>query len=272
MDWLFGDCASRKSILAAMRSFASDNLACGPFSKATRHDDSPKSLYDHANRYFLSFIGFAVDRDLLPSKKAESQRDRQVLAQLIEIIEPDQAGRLSHELLEEFGSIGRMLGESEAALHRILGSNKAVVKLLKATEKIIHAKLRNELPRKLISATDQRLVEYLRSRIGSRTTETMRILFLDGSHHLLAEQEFGEGSPKRIYIQPRNILKRALELDASGIILAHNHPGGNLTPSNSDIEFTRSIKMLCMELGICLHDHIIITSDHWTSFRKLKIL
>jgi len=165
-----------------------------------------------------------------------------------------------------------MLGESEAALYRVLGGDKAVVKLLQATEKFMIAKLRNELPRKLVSATDQRLVQYLQARMGSRTTEIMRILFLDSSHHLLSDQEFGEGSPQRMYVQPRNILKRALELDASGIILAHNHPGGSVTPSNSDIEFTRSIKALCSELDICLHDHIIITSDRWTSFRKLKLI
>ena len=132
-----------------MRSFTSDNLARRPLSKATRHDGSPKSLYDHANRYFISFVGFAVDRDLLPSGKTENQGDRQVLAQLIEIIEPDQAGRLSRELLEEFGSIGRMLGESEAALYRILGSKTAVIKLLKATEKIVQEldhRFLNELP------------------------------------------------------------------------------------------------------------------------------
>tara|TARA_R110001606_G_scaffold86103_2_gene194898 strand:+ start:39735 stop:40232 length:498 start_codon:yes stop_codon:yes gene_type:complete len=165
-----------------------------------------------------------------------------------------------------------MLGESDAALHRVLDSNKAVVKLLKATEEFMLAKLRNELPRRLISATDQRLVKYLQARMGSRTTELMRILFLDSSHHLLKDQEFGEGSPQRIYIQPRTILKRALELDASGIILAHNHPGGSVTPSKSDIEFTTSIKALCLELDICLLDHIIITSDRWASFRKLKII
>lgn len=108
--------------------------------------------------------------------------------------------------------------------------------------------------------------------MGSRTTEIMRVMFLDSSNRLLSEQEFGAGSPQRIFVQPRSILKRALELDASGIILAHNHPGGNVTPSKSDIDFTRSIKTLCLELEIRLHDHLIITNDRWTSFRKLKII
>lgn len=255
-----------------MRSFASNNSAGGSYRKAARRDDTSKSLYDHANSFFLSVAGRADGRHILPPEKTENHRDRHILAQLLEIVAPKEAGRLSGELLDEFGSIGRMMGESEAALHRVLGTNQAIIKLLKATEKIMLANLQNELPRKLISATDQRLVNYLQARMGSRTTEIMRVMFLDSSNHLLRDQEFGAGSPQRMFVQPRCILKRALELDASGIILAHNHPGGNVTPSKSDIEFTRSIKALCLELEIRLLDHIIITSDQWTSFRKLKII
>ncbi len=255
-----------------MRSIASNNSASGSYRKAARRDDTPKSLYDHANSFFLSVAGRADDRHILSPEKTESHRDRHVLAQFIEIVAPSEASRLSSELLDEFGSIGRILGQSESALHRVLGINGSVVKLLKATEQVMIANLHGELPRKLISATDQRLVKYLQARMGSRATEIMRVMFLDSSNHLLRDQEFGAGSPRRMFVQPRCILKRALELDASGIILAHNHPGGNVTPSNSDIEFTMSIKALCLELEIRLHDHIIITSDRWTSFRKLKII
>tara|TARA_R110000824_G_scaffold161984_1_gene337513 strand:- start:151 stop:918 length:768 start_codon:yes stop_codon:yes gene_type:complete len=255
-----------------MRSFASNNSASGSYRKATRRDDTPKSLYDYANSFFLSVARRADDRHVLPPEEIESHRDRHVLAELLETVALNEASRFSCELLDEFGSIGRVLGASEDALHRVLGTNKVIITLLKATEKIMIANLQNELPRRLVSATDQRLVRYLRVRMGSRTTETMRVLFLDSSNHLLRDQEFGAGSPRRMFVQPRCILKRALELDASGIILAHNHPGGNVTPSQSDIEFTRSINALCLELEIRLHDHIIITSDQWASFRKLKII
>lgn len=255
-----------------MGSLSPDDRAGGPRREDAGCNDSSKSLYDHANSVFLSLAGSAAARHNLSPKEAAGHRDRQVLAQLIGIIEPDDALRLSGELLEEFGSIGRLLDESEAALHRVLNSNRDVVRLLKASEELMLAKLRGELPRKLISATDERLIKYLQARMGSRTTEMMRVLFLDSTHHMLSDQEFGEGSPHRIYIQPRTILKRALELEASGLILVHNHPGGSLTPSSSDIEFTNSIKSLCLELDIFLHDHIIITSNRWTSFRKLKLI
>mgnify|MGYP003677847040 FL=1 len=255
-----------------MRSFAPNDSAGGSYRKAARRNDPSKSLYDHANRFFLSVVDRASGRHILPPEKAEEHRDGYVLAQLIAVVAPDEALRLSNELLDEFGSIGRMLGESEAALLRVLGTHGAVACLLKATGKFMLANLHDQLPRKLISATDRGLIEYLQARMGSRTTEIMRVMFLDSSNRLLSEQEFGAGSPQRIFVQPRSILKRALELDASGIILAHNHPGGNVTPSKSDIDFTRSIKTLCLELEIRLHDHIIITNDRWTSFRKLKII
>ena len=266
------DCASCKPVLAVMRSVASDNRLGGARYQNAGCDDSSKSLYDHASSFFLPVTGSADDRNDVSPEAAESLRNRQVLAKLIGIVEPDQAVTLSGALLEEFGSIGRLLGESEAALSRVLDSNKHVIRLLKASEDLMIATLRNALPRKLVAATDQRLVTYLQARMGSRSTELMRILFLDSSHHLLGDQEFGEGSPRRIYVQPRTILKRALELDASGLILAHNHPGGNVSPSSSDIEFTMSIRSLCLELDICLLDHIIITSNGWSSFRKLKII
>ncbi len=191
---------------------------------------------------------------------------------MIAVVAPEDAVRLSRDLLDEFGSIGRMLGQSDAALQRILGANTAVANLLKATEQFMLVKLNNELPRKLISATDQRLVTYLQARMGSHSIEAMHVIFLDSTNHLLGDQAFGDGSPQRMFVQPRNIVKRALEHDASGIILAHNHPGGDAMPSQKDIDFTISLKALCRELDICLHDHIIIAGNGWTSLRKLKLL
>jgi len=264
--------ASGKQVLAFMHSVASNDLDSGPQRKASGRDHPPKSLYDHANRFFLSLASRADGRDVLPPEETEEHRDRQVLAQLIELISPREAHRLSRDLLAEFGTIGRILGESEASLSRILVGENNVIRLLHATERLMLASLQKDLPRKLISGTDQRLVQYLRARMGSRTTEIMRALFLDSANRLIGEEEFGTGSPQRILIQPRSILKRALELDASGIILAHNHPGGNALPSSKDVKFTQCMKLLCLELEIRLQDHIIISGHKWTSFRKLRLL
>ncbi|QTD55423.1 JAB domain-containing protein [Parasphingorhabdus cellanae] len=208
----------------------------------------------------------------MSSAQAENQRDGSVLAQLIASVAPDQATTLSEALLKEFGSIGRILSESEEALRRVLGSQDAVINLLMATEKLFMAQLQNELPKKLISATDEKLIRYLQASMGSLATETMRVLFLDNVNHLISDQIFGNGSPSKVLVQPRSILKRALELNASAIILVHNHPGGNVQPSQSDVKFTMLIKTLCRELEIKLHDHIVIGGSKWSSFRKMKLL
>lgn len=255
-----------------MGSIPPDDSDGVPCDEAARHDDPPKSLYDHANSFFLSLVDRFDDGRISPPEKNADHRDRQALAQLIAVVAPEDANKLSQDLLKEFGSIGRMLGQSDAALQRILGPNSAVVNLLKATEKFMLVKLNNELPRTLISSTDQRLVTYLQARMGARPVESMHVIFLDNTNHLLGDQAFGDGSPQRMFVQPRNIVKRALEHDASGIILAHNHPGGDKMPSQKDIDFTSSLKALCLELDIRLHDHIIIAGNGWTSLRKLKLL
>lgn len=256
-----------------MRNFLTNHSAGGSYGEAIGCIDTPVSLFDYASRFFLSLADNTGDRHILSSAQVENQRDRSVLAQLIaSVVAPEKATALSEALLEEFGSIGRILSESEEALRRVLGSQDAVITLLMATEKLFMAQLQNELPKKLISATDEKLIRYLQVSMGSLATETMRVLFLDNANHLINDQVFGQGSPSKVIVQPRSILKRALELNASAIILVHNHPGGDVQPSQSDVKFTMLIKILCRELEIKLHDHIVIAGNKWSSFRKMKLL
>lgn len=255
-----------------MRSVAANNSLGKAFGKASGRVDTPAGIFRHASRFFLPLAHSSSDRHISPSTETENQGDRSALAQLIASVAPDDAVALSEALLEEFGSIGRILSESEDALRRILGSQNAVINLLMATEQLLLAQLQNELPKKLISATDEKLIRYLQASMGSLATETMRVLFLDNVNHLLNDQVFGHGSPSRVIVQPRSILKRALELNASAIILIHNHPGGDVHPSKSDVKFTMLIRTLCRELEIKLHDHIIIAGNSWSSFRKMKLL
>ena len=255
-----------------MRSLAANHSAGSAFDKADGRVDTPTGLFGYAGRFFLSFANNTGDRNLLSSAQIERERHRSVLAQLIASVAPEKAITLSDALLKEFGSIGRILSESEEALRRILGAHDAVINLLMAAGRLLMAQLQNDLPKKLISATDAKLIRYLQGSMGPLATETMRVLFLDNANHLLNDQQFGSGSPRKIVVQPRCILKRALELNASAMILVHNHPAGDIQPSQSDIKFTMLIKTLCYELEIKLHDHIIIGGNKWSSFRKMKLL
>lgn len=255
-----------------MPSLTANNRASSAFSETDGCVDTPAGIFHNASRFFLSVADNAGDRNLLPSAQIENQRSRSVLAQLIASVAPERATTLSEALLMEFGSIGRILSESEEALRRILGAQDAVINLLMATEKLFSEQLQNDLPKKLISATDEKLIRYLQGSMGWLANETMRVLFLDNANHLLNDQQFGSGSPRKITVQPRCILKRALELNASAMILVHNHPAGDIRPSQSDIKFTMRIKVLCSELEIKLHDHVIIAGNKWSSFRKMKLL
>ncbi len=254
-----------------MHSFSANNSAGGTYSETDGCVDTPAGILHHASRFFLPFANHTSDRNLLPPAPIEGARDRSVLAQLIAPVEPENSTKLAEALLDEFGSIGRILSESSEALQRVVGE-QAVVQLLVAAKKLLMAELENDLPKQLISATDQRLIRYLQAGMGSLAVETLRVLFLDNANYLIGDQEFGTASPRKILIQPRSILKRALELNASAIILVHNHPSGEIRPSKSDIKFTLSIKVLCRELEIALHDHIIIVGNNWSSFQKMKIL
>lgn len=255
-----------------MRSLVANNSSGGTYSEVHGRSDRSESLLRNAVRHFLSLANDNSDRHLLPPAPIESQRDQSVLAQLIASVAPHQASSLSEALLIEFGSIGRIFSESEEALRRILGSHDAVIDLLIATKNLFMVQLQNDLPKRLVSATDAKLIRYLQGSMGSLATETMRVLFLDNANHLLCDQAFGSGSPRKLTVPPRCILKRALELNASAIILVHNHPAGDVRPSQSDVKFTLRIMTLCRELEIKLHDHIVIAGNKWSSFRKMKLL
>ncbi len=255
-----------------MRDLVANNRAGGAYGEADGRIDTSAGISHYASRFFLSLADNAGDRNLLSSAQIENLQDRSVLAQLIESVAPENAATLSNALLIEFGSIGRILSESEEALRRVIGSHDAVINLLMAAEKLFTAQLQNDLPKRLVSATDSKLINYLQGSMGSLANETMRVLFLDNANHLLKDEELGTGSPNKIIVPPRSILKRALELNASAIILVHNHPAGDLKPSQSDIKFTMLIKTICRELEIKLHDHIIIAGNQWSSFRKMRLL
>jgi DNA repair protein RadC len=103
-------------------------------------------------------------------------------------------------------------------------------------------------------------------------TEQFRVLFLDNRNRLLADEVLGQGTVNHTPVYPREVVKRALELHATAIILVHNHPSGDPSPSREDIEMTREIKQAAATLSILLHDHIIVGNGQWLSFRKAELL
>jgi DNA repair protein RadC len=117
-----------------------------------------------------------------------------------------------------------------------------------------------------------KLLVYLRATMAHKTVEQFRCLFLDRSNVLLADEMQNEGSIDHTPVYPREVVKRALILDASAVIMVHNHPSNHSNPSKSDIEMTKRIKNALEGIGVVLHDHVIVTKKGHTSFRILGLL
>jgi len=123
-----------------------------------------------------------------------------------------------------------------------------------------------------IISTSQQLLDYLQADMANLITERFRVLFLTSQNELMADDLLWEGTVGEAPAYPREIVKRALETGATGIILIHNHPSGDHQPSRGDIDATRRIAQAALIMGICLHDHIVISRSGWSSFRKLGLL
>ena len=175
---------------------------------------------------------------------------------------------LARLLLDTFGDFNRVVSAAPARLSMIKGVGDAVVQELKiveaAAQRLMRARVINQ---PLLSSWDA-LVDYCHTTMAHRETEQFRILFLDRKNVLVADEEQAKGTVDHVPVYPREVVKRALELNASAIILVHNHPSGDPTPSEADISMTAQVQDACRALGITLHDHLIIGKSRELSFRS----
>jgi DNA repair protein RadC len=116
------------------------------------------------------------------------------------------------------------------------------------------------------------VLDYCRTAMAFESKEHFRILFLDKGNHLIADEQQQTGTVDHTPVYPREVVKRALELSATALILVHNHPSGDPTPSHADIEMTQTIINVAGPLGIAVHDHIIVGKDGHASFRSLRLI
>ncbi|MDZ4391588.1 RadC family protein [Cypionkella sp.] len=179
---------------------------------------------------------------------------------------------LARELLETFGDFNRVVTAVPARLMMVKGIGEAVVQELKiveaAAQRMMRARVMN---RPLLSSWDA-LLDYCHTAMAHRETEQFRILFLDRKNVLIADEEQAKGTVDHVPVYPREVVKRGLELNASALILVHNHPSGDPTPSQADITMTLQVQEAAQVLGITLHDHLIIGKSRELSFRSAGYL
>ena len=179
---------------------------------------------------------------------------------------------LAHNMLTKLGDFNSVLSATPERLRRIDGVGDAVVTELKIVEAAAHLLARTRiLDRPAISGW-QALVDYCRATMAHRETEQFRVLFLDCKNILIADEPQAKGTVNHVPVYPREVVKRALELNASALILVHNHPSGDPAPSDADIAVTRQIQDAAEVLSIALHDHLIIGSSDEFSFKSAGYL
>ncbi|MCE8507357.1 DNA repair protein RadC [Ruegeria pomeroyi] len=175
---------------------------------------------------------------------------------------------LARLLLDTFGDFNRVLTASVERLAEVKGVGEAVITDLKILEASAHRMARARVMQRQVISSWDALLDYCHTTMAHRETEQFRVFYLDRKNVLIADEEQARGTVDHVPVYPREVAKRALELNASALILVHNHPSGDPTPSQSDIDMTARIRAACEALGITLHDHLIIGKSVELSFRS----
>lgn len=179
---------------------------------------------------------------------------------------------LARRLIDTFGDFGQVLSASPARLIEVTGVGEAVVTELKIVEAAAQRLARARVLHRPVLSSWQALLDYCHTAMAHRTTEQFRVLYLDRKNLLIADEEQARGTVDHVPVYPREVVKRALELDASALILVHNHPSGDPTPSQADIAMTEQIRRGAEALGLVLHDHLVIGRGRELSFRAEGLL
>lgn len=179
---------------------------------------------------------------------------------------------LARALLDRFGDFNRVISAPVDRLAEVKGIGDAVICELKVVEASAHRLARARvLQRPVVSSWDA-LLEYCKTAMSHLETEQFRVLYLDRKNVLIADEPQGKGTVDHVPVYPREVVKRALELNASAVILVHNHPSGDPTPSEADIVVTRQIEAAAKALDLTLHDHLIIGKSDTLSFRAQGLI
>lgn len=205
--------------------------------------------------------------------KGKSMDDYELLELLLTFSIPRRDVKpLAKQLLNTFTNIAGVLTAEDEKLKHISGLGPNSIVLFKTILSLSSRVLQQNIEHKHIIASWQDMIDYCQILMKHEKKEQVRVLYLDHRHHLLCDELQQTGTVNHSTIYPREILKRALDLGASGIILVHNHPTGNSKPSKEDIAVTQTIYQASMHLGIKLHDHLIVAGNNITSFRSHGLL
>jgi len=179
---------------------------------------------------------------------------------------------LAKELIARFGSFAEVIAAPIELLKEVEGLGEAAITDLKIVQAAANRLLRGEVKKRHVLSSWSSVLDYCRTAMAFESKEQFRILFLDKGNHLIADEQQQTGTVDHTPVYPREVVKRALELSATAVILVHNHPSGDPTPSRADIDMTKAIIEVARPLGIAVHDHLIVGKDGHASLKALKLM
>src|SRR6202012_2221877 len=179
---------------------------------------------------------------------------------------------LAKSLIETFGSFAEVIGAPESRLAEIKGLGPSTITDLKIIQAAASRLLRGAVKKRPVLSSWSAVLDYCRTAQAFAEREEFRVLFLDKRNQLIADEAQQTGTVDHTPVYPREVIKRALELSATAIILVHNHPSGDPTPSQADIQMTKAIVDIARPLGIAVHDHIIVGKNGHASLKGMKLI
>jgi DNA repair protein RadC len=258
---------------------------------------SPRHQYEHAGQAFGGGLeGLVNDSSIAPSGRPKKHKPhyhghRERLRERFRAVGPDalsdyelleavlfraQPRRdvkpLAKALLRRFGSFAEVIAAPAARLAEVPGVGAAAIAEVKVVQAAAHRFARGALTERRVLSSWSAVLDYCRTAQAFADKEQFRILFLDKRNQLIADEKKQEGTVDHTPVYPREVVKRALELSATALILVHNHPSGDPTPSRADIQMTLAIVEVAKPFGIAVHDHIIVGKDGHASLKGLKLI
>jgi len=225
----------------------------------TKPDKQPSYIRDHRKRLRERFL----------TGGAQAMPDYELLELvLFRAIPRRDVKPLARLLLDTFADFNGVVSAPIDRLTVVKGVGEAVIAELKIIEAASHRLSRARIIKRQVISSWDALLDYCHTTMAHRETEQFRLFFLDSKNVLIADEEQANGTVDHVPVYPREVVKRALSLNATALILVHNHPSGDPTPSDSDVIMTQKIQSAADVMGITLHDHIIIGKSCELSFRS----
>lgn len=178
---------------------------------------------------------------------------------------------LAKQLIARFGSLAAVLGATAEELRTVKGVGETVALELKLVQEAALRTARSAVARRPVISSWSALLAYVKQALAHETREQFRVLFLDKKNRLIADEVMNRGTVDHAPVYPREVARRALELSASAVILVHNHPSGDPTPSAADVDMTRQVAEALRTLRIAIHDHLVVGRDGVASFKALGL-